>query len=73
MWPANLITKVTLFTFGMHITNLNYLKNRFFNFIKLLDASTEELNRTLKGLDNAATIPDNNNRHLPDLSNLEAQ
>lgn len=72
-WPADFICNATLLTFNIHVTNLGYLENVPLCFTELPNSNTEDLNRTLGGLDNAAAILDNNNKHSLDLLDLKAK
>lgn len=63
---------MTLIILEMHVTILGYLANRPFCITELSNGNTEECN-ILKGLDKAIIIPDNNDKHAPDLPNLKAK
>lgn len=71
-WPANFIPNAILLTFAIHIINLGYLEIGPFSFTKLPDNNTKELNKTLKRLDNALAIPNNNDKHPLNLPDSEA-
>lgn len=73
IWLTNPFSNIILLTFGMYIINQSYLNNVLLYFTKLLDCNTEELNGNVLGLDNTATIPDNNKEQLPDLFDLEVK
>lgn len=73
IWPADLIFDAILLTLGMHFTNLGFLKDKLFCFIKLPNDSIKESNKTLKRLDNATAISDSNNKYPSDLTNLETK
>lgn len=72
-WLADHIPNKSLLILGIHVSKLRYLKNRPIYFTNLLDGDMRELNKTLGGLENAATIPNNNNEHAPDLFNSKAK
>lgn len=70
-WPADHILNATLLILSMYVTNPSYLEDRPFYFTKLSDGGTEESNKTLGRLNNAAIISNNDNKYPPDLPNLE--
>lgn len=72
-WPEDRIFNAILFTFSIYITNLDYLKDKPLCFTKLQNGGTEEFKTTLKRLNNPIAISNNDNKHLPDLSNLKAK
>lgn len=62
-WPTDFILNAILLKYSMHIINLGDLENGLFCFTKLPNSGTEESNKILGGLDNDATISENNNKH----------
>lgn len=73
MWLADFIPNTTIFTVGIHVTNLNYLKNGFFYFMELSDGNIEESNKIFVRLDKIAAISDNNDKHFTNLLDLKAK
>lgn len=73
IWPADLIFNITLFTFEIHVINLNYLENGNFYYTKLLNNNIKKLNKTLEVINNTTTISDYNNKYSPDLLDLKAK
>lgn len=57
----------------MHVTNLGYLKDELFCFIKLSNSNMEELNKILGEMDNIAAISDNDNKYSPNLLDLKVK
>lgn len=72
MWPADPISNMIFVTLEIYVTNLGYLKDELFCIIELPDSNTKESNM-VEGLDKAATIPNNNDKYLLDLSDLKAK
>lgn len=72
-WPEDPISDVTLFTLSMHVINLSYLKDGPLYFTELPDSGTKESNRTFGRLNNTTFIPDNNNKHPPDIPDLQIE
>lgn len=65
IWFTDLILNATLFVFNIYVINLIYLEDKIFYLIELLDSSTKELDF---GLNHIASISDNDNQPLSDLS-----
>lgn len=59
-----------LLALNIYISNLEYLKNKVFHIIELLDSSTKGFDF---GLDYAAAILDNVDQFLPDLNDLRVE
>ena len=73
MWSTNLFSNTTLVTIGIYITNLSYLKDKLFCFIKLSNIGIEKSNRILIGVNIAIIISKTNNQDLLNLIDLEVK
>lgn len=73
MWPIDPLLDAILSIVGMHITNLDYLKDGPPHFMKLSDSDTEKINKMLVELNIAIIISETNNQDLPNLINLEVK
>lgn len=71
-WLADPIFDIIFIIYKMHITYLGSLEDGLFCIIDLLDGNTRESNM-LKRLNKIVIISNNNDKHLPDLSNLETK
>lgn len=60
-WPANPLSNAILVIVGMHVTNMDYLKDKSPHFTELSNGSMKELNRLLVRLDIAVLISQTDN------------
>lgn len=61
IWLKDFFSNISLVIVNMHITNLDYLKNKSLCFIKLLNSNIKELNTILIELDIPTVISKTNN------------
>lgn len=70
---ADPLYNVTLITVGIHITNLSYLKDKSFCFIKFLNGNIKKSNKILVELNTSTIILKINDQDLLNLIDLEVK